>query len=323
MSSEHITRILGDSRWVGAQIAKAQVALRDGADKEATARTLYESSSLSLKRSREIVENLRDVEFESFLEKRTRIGSAENPITKMFPAAVTERQFLDQLDHLRETRPSVNYRDERFTGHTLVDFTILENDIAVPVNVKNAGTRFENAASLVGLDPDDCIPIPAYKAYDAIEKEPNLLYAICIDYKLVSKIERNLLTRFSAEEATVWKILSTYAGPLIRDAEDRFVYSMVNRHWDAFSCHVAIPVFRIISARKAIRILQKLPKRTPGIGLRAWGTGASAEVNVHISVTDETKSWDEIHSRIVENGVLDIISAVNRKKTELVFDPEV
>jgi len=241
----------------------------------------------------------------------------------MFPAAVTERQFLDQLDLLREARPAVDYRDERFTGHTLVDFTIMENDLELPVNVKNAGTRFENAAGLVGLDPDDCIPIPAYKAYDAIEKEPNLIYSICIDYTLTSKIERALLTRFSSEEAAVWEILSRYAGPLIRDAEDRFVYSMVNRHWEDFSQHVAMPVFRIISARRAIRILQKLPKRTPGIGLRAWGTGASAEVNVHISVADETRPWGEIHSRIVSRGVTEIIEAVNRKKTELVFDPEV
>jgi len=132
-----------------------------------------------------------------------------------------------------------------------------------------------------------------------------------------------LLTRLSAEEAYVWKILSKYAGPLIRDAEDRFVYSMVNRHWDEFSRNVAIPVFRVISARKAIRVLQKQPKRTPGLGLRAWGAGASAEVNVHISVTDETKQWDEIQSRIVEHGVTNIIEAVNRKKTELVYDPEV
>jgi hypothetical protein len=323
VSSEHVARILGESRWVGAKIAKAQVALRAGADKEATARTLYESSSLSLSRSREIVENLRDADFESFLEERKRTGSAENPITKMFPAAVTERQFLDQLDQLRASRPQVNYRDERFTGHTLVDFTIIEDDLELPVNVKNAGTRFENAATLVGLDPDDCIPIPAYKAYDAIEKEPNLIYAICIDYSLIAKIERGLLTRFSAEEASVWRILSKYAGTLIRDAEDSFVYSIVNRHWEEFSQNVSIPVFRIVSARKAIRILQKQPKRTPGLGLRAWGTGASAEVNVHISVTDETKRWDDIHNRIASNGVLDIVEAVNRKRTELVFDPEI
>ena len=323
MSAEHVASILGDSRWVGAQIAKAQVALRSGADKEAIARRLYEGSPLTLKRSKEIVEDLRDAEYESYLEPRKNTGSAANPITKMFPAAVTERQFLDQLDCLREARAGVDYRDERFTGHTLVDFTILEGELELPINVKNAGTRFENSASLVGIDPDDCIPIPAYKAYDAIEKEPNLLYAICIDYALISKIERGLLTRFSKEEALVWKILSKYSGPLIRDAEDKFVYSMVNRHWEEFSGHVAIPVFRIISARKAIRILQKEPKRTPGIGLRAWGTGASAEVNVHIAVSEETKEWDEVHSRIEDSGLSDIIEAVNRRKQEWVYDPEI
>lgn len=323
MSSEHVALVLGDSRWIGAQLARAQVALRGGADKESTARMLYESGSLSLRRSREIVETLREADLESFLEKRQRTGSAQNPITKLFPAAVAERQFLDQLDLLRDSRQTVDYRDERFTGHTLVDFRIVENDLELPINVKNAGTRFANAASLVGLDPDDCVPIPAYKAHDAISREPNLLYAICIDYTLLAKIKDQLLTRFSEAEAAVWELLSKYSGPLIRDAEDRFVYSMVNKHWDDFSRHVTIPVFRVVSARRSIRILQTQPKRTPGIGLRAWGTGASAEVNVHISVTDETKRWDEIHSRIVSRGVADIVAAVNRKRTELVFEPEV
>lgn len=323
MSAEHVAKILGDSRWVGAQIAKAQAALRQGADQESTARTLYESSSLSLAKSKEIIADLRDAEYESFLEPRKRTGSAENPITKMFPAAVTERQFLDQLDELRRARPSIDYRDERFRGHSLVDFTILEGKKELPINVKNAGTRFENAASLVGIDPDDCIPIPAYKAHDAIEREPNLLYAICIDYALVSKIERGLVTRFSKEEASVWNILSKYSGPLIRDAEDKFVYSMVNRHWEDFVENISVPVFRIISARKAVRILQQFPKRTPGIGLRAWGTGASAEVNVHIAVSQETKPWLEIQKRIEESGIEAIIEAVNRKKQEWVFDPEI
>ncbi len=154
MSAEHVAAILGESRWVGAQIATAQVSLRKGVDKESAARKLYESSALTLKRSREIVGNLQDRDFESFLEPRKRTGSAENPITKMFPAAVTERQFLDQLDSLQDARFGISYRDNRFTGHTLVDFTIVEGDLELPVNVKNAGTRFENAASLMGLDPE-------------------------------------------------------------------------------------------------------------------------------------------------------------------------
>ena len=323
MNAETITRVLPDSRWIGVCLGRAQAALQMGQDADSVARTLYMSGVLTLRRSEECVSLLKTVPFTELLEKRKKIGSAENPVTKLFPAAVTERQFLERLDRLREARPSVDYRDERFSGHTLVDFTLLEDDRELPVNVKNAGTRFENAKALVGLEPDDCIPIAAYKAYDAVEKEPNLLYAVSVDYTLIRKIESHLLTQFNKDEEAVWRLLNAYTGPLIRDAEDKFVYSMVSKHWAGFSEQVAWPVFKVVSARKIIRILQTLPKRTPGVGLRAWGTGASAEVNVHLSVSAETKDWDTIHHRIEAGGILDIIDAVNRKRTELVFDPEI
>jgi hypothetical protein len=318
-----IVKILPESRWIGACLARAAVALDKGKSADDVARVLYDTSALTLKKSKEAVAGLRKKPFGKLLQPREKTGSAENPVTKLFPAAITERQFLDELDRLSEERPTVSYRDERFGSHSLVDFTIIENGLELPINVKNAGTRFENAATLVGIDPNDCIPIPAYKAYDAVEKVPNLLYAISIDYSLIGKIESQLLTRLTKDEAQVWRILNKYAGPHIRDAEDRFIYSTVNKHWTDFSEHVSLPVFRLISARKSIRILQTLPKRTPGIGLRAWGTGASAEVNVHISVSAETKPWDEIHSRISAKGVSDIIDAVNRKRTEVVYDPEI
>ena len=323
MTADSVVKILSESRWIGACLAKAQVDLKKGRNFDEVSRNLYENSSLTLTKSKEAVKILKSKDFTSLLEPRKKTGSAENPVTKLFPAAITERQFLDELDNICQNRKTVDYRDERFQGHSLIDFTIIEGELELPVNVKNAGTRFENAAKLVGLDPDDCIPIPAYKAYSAVEKEPNLIYAISIDYSLIRKIERYLLTEFNKDEANVWRLLNDYTGTLIRDAEDKFIYTMVNKYWNIFSKEVALPVFRIISAKKSIRILQKFPKRTPGIGLRAWGTGAAAEVNVHISINEETKSWDEIFKRIKNDGIPNIIKAVNRKKTEIVFDPEI
>lgn len=323
MDASCITKVLPDSRWIGACLGRAQAALQMGRDGDSVARELYECGSLTLTRSKECVERLKSVPFTDLLERRKKVGSAENPVTKLFPAAVTERQFLDRLDALRAARPAIDYRDERFRGHMLVDFTLLEEGRELPVNVKNAGTRFENAGTLVGLEPDDCIPIAAYKAHDAVEKEPNLLYAVSVDYTLMRKIESHLLTRFNRDEESVWRLLNTFSGPLIRDAEDKFVYSMVNKYWAEFSEQVAVSLFRVISARRVIRILQTLPRRTPGVGLRAWGTGASAEVNVHLSVSAETKDWDGIHQRITDGGLTDIIDAVNRKRTEWVFDPEI
>lgn len=48
-----------------------------------------------------------------------------------------------------------------------------------------------------------------------------------------------LLTQFNKDEADVWRLLNEFSGPLIRDAEDKFVYSMVNKHWAEFSDQVA------------------------------------------------------------------------------------
>jgi hypothetical protein len=317
-----ILEVIPESRWLGAQMARCQIAIQRGDPIDKAARQLYEQGSLSLTKARQTAVALQTQPLESLLTPRAKTGSAENPVTKLFPAAITERQFVEVLDLLCAQRPSVSYRDERTQGHTLFDFVLRETDIDIPVNVKNAGTRFQNAANLVGLDPDDCIPIPAYKAYDAVERVPNLLYAVCINYDLLAKIHSNLLPLLTPSEAHVWALLNEYSGTLIRDAEDRFVYSTVSKYWSQFTASTEQPDFRIVSARKAIRILQTVPKRTPGLGLRAWGTGASAEVNVHLSVREETKSWIEIQNRIHASGLGDIASAVNRKRTEIVFDPE-
>jgi hypothetical protein len=317
-----VSSLLSTSRWAGAALARAEVLLTSGGADEEAARILYDSGCYTLTKARALIPQIKTGGFVALIEDRTRIGSAENPVTKLFPAAVTERHFLACLDEITTAQSGLSYSDARFSGHTLVDFTLHQGDVALPVNVKNAGTRFENASALVGLEPDDCIPIPAYKAHDAIEKEPNLIYVFAIDYRLTTKIETHLLTHLNAQEAAVWTLLNSKAGSRIRDAEDKFIYSTVEKYWPQFTAECPLPGFRAISARRAIRILQTQPKRTPGIGLRAWGTGASAEVNVHVSIHGETKPWDELHQRIVRSGLTDIVEAINRKRTEVVFDPE-
>ncbi len=323
-AAEAILAVLPNSRWVGTGLSQAYLwTIHNSRSEVEIARYLYEQGCFSLVKAREIVPTLSDEGFLSKIKQRTKRGSAENPITKLFPAAITEQRFLEEIDTLRSQRHSVDCEDDRESGHTLVDFTLTEAESHLPINVKNAGTRFENAQKLVGLDPDDCIPIPVYKAYDALEKEPNLLYAVAIDYELVQSINSHLISLLDNNESIVWHILNDYSGTRIRDSEDSFVYRLTRRHWNSIRDKFANPEFRIISARKAIRILQKQPKRTPGIGLRAWGTGARAEVNVHISVAEETTPWSEVRDRIVRNSLSDIADAINRQTTEIVYDPEI
>lgn len=321
--AESILKVLKDSRWIGFNLAQAYLDQLKGVEKETVTRNLYESGCMTLTRAKEIFPKIQSSGFIQFIPPRKKLGSAENPITKLFPAAITEQNFLIEIDSLRAKRPSIDYEDDRFSRHSLVDFTLIEEEVKLPVNVKNAGTRFENAQQLVGLDPDDCVPIPVYKAHDALEKEPNLVYSISVDYSLIETINQMLIPQFNEEEKTTWNLLNSYSGTQVRDAEDKFVYGMTIKYWDMLNPNINKANFRLISARKSIRILQKHPRRTPGIGLRAWGTGASAEVNVHISVSDETKSWNEIFDRICKNGLKDIINAINRKRTEEVYDPEI
>lgn len=319
-----LTKVIGSSKWIAVAIAYGYLAMLKGMSDEEAARIIYNNGGPSLKSSKEFIQQLRISGFLKNLTPREKIGSAENPITKLFPATVTEQRFLEMLDDLHDDRPSLDYVDDRESGqHTLTDFILRENGLELPVNIKNAGTRFERAQELVHLAPDDCIPIPAYKAYAAIEKVPNLLYAVSVDYNLVSDLNTLLPKILNREEMIVWELLSNYTGTRVRKAEDEFIFNIVRRHWSSFKQIIQNNPFHVISARKAIRILQNKPQRTPGIGLRAWGTGASAEVNVHISIHQDTTPWNIVSERIKVKGIVDIIGAVNRKRMEEIYDPEI
>ncbi len=322
-AAEALVQVVGGTTWEAVTLARGYLATLQGTSIEDAAREMYDHGPQTLRRSRELLGRATTEGILPLLTRRERTGSAENPVTKLFPAAVTEQRFLDLLDELVGSRPSVRYTDERQAGHTLTDFTLQEGDLVLPVNIKNAGTRFENAASLVGLEPDDCIPIPAYKAYAAIESAPNLIYAVSVDYQLVSQLNTLLPPLLVREEAIVWELLNQYAGSHVKKAEDAFVTATVRKHWLDIKARVADNPFHVISARKSVRVLQTKPKRTPGIGLKAWGTGASGEVNVHLSVREDTTPWAEVARRILASGITDIVGAVNRKRMEEVYDPEI
>lgn len=314
--------VIGNTQWEAVALAHGYLSILDGASLETAAKVAYDNGYLTRKLALEKLGNIRMHGFESQLQKREKTGSAENPVTKLFPAFITEQRFVEILDRLKGKRKDIQINDERNSG-SFIDFIISEGDLRLPINVKVASTRFNNALKLVNLNPDDTLPIPAYKAYGAVEAEPNTVYAISMDFEIIKELNKNLQGWFDEDERTVWNILNRFAGAKVKKAEDAFVYGCVRKYWNQMKDISTNKPFYIISARKAIRILQKKPERTPGIGLRAWGTGANAEVNVHISISEDTKTWDEIEERIIGRGLKDIVTAINRKKTEVTYDPEI
>jgi hypothetical protein len=322
-AAEALLQIIGGTTWEAVTLAHGYLStLRGGSDDDA-ARAMYERGPQTLKRSRELLAGAKVIGFLEVLTKRVKTGSAENPVTKLFPAAITEQRFLELLDTLVATKPSVSYSDDRQAGHTLTDFSLAESQLSLPINIKNAGTRFERAFDLVGLQPDDCIPIPAYKAYAALEAVPDLLYAVSQDYGLMGKLDSLLPGLFDRAESIVWDLLNRFGGTHVQKAEDSFVAAIVRKHWAGLKVGISDRPFHLVSARKSVRILQTKPKRTPGIGLKAWGTGASAEVNVHLSIREDTTPWEEVSRRIVTSGLGNVVAAVNRKRMEEVYDPEI
>lgn len=315
--------VLGDSPWNAVSLSKGYLEHQNGKSIDEAARTVYEEGPQTLKKSKKLIPKAFEEGLVNQFPERKRTGSAENPITKLFPATITEHRFLQYLDKICEEDDSYDYTDERHSGHTLVDFTLHQNETDLPINVKTATTKFRKSEDLVGLKPDDCIPIPAYKAQGAVEKVPSLVYVVSADYDLLDLLDEKLPELLSRTELICWDLLNNYAGSQIRDAEDRFVFNMVNKYSEQLDDAINHHPFHVISARKAIKILKENPERTPGIGMKAWGTGASAEVNIHVSIEDDMTLWTEVQKRIISNGVEDIIDAVNRKRMAEIYDPEI
>jgi hypothetical protein len=319
--------VLPENSWVAARLAKGFLALQGGASLDAAIDASYARGSFSRAKIGELLNKAQNSGFKKVLDARNKIGSAENPITKLFPAAITEERFSDLLKVLVEKARlagrALAIEDKR-ADHSFVDFTIHESAQRLPINIKNAGTLFRRSAEFVGLAPEDCIPIPAYKAFGALEKkEPNLVYVICVDHELVGVVREAIPSTFDANEKLVWALLESYVGHHVKKAEDTFVLGMVRKYWPLLASKIASKPFRLISARRAIKILQSLPKRTPGLGVPAWGTGASAEVNVHVSIAAETTSWEAVEQMIITSGTSRVLAAIDRRVTEEVPDPEI
>lgn len=322
-AAKALVSVLGSCRWEAVAYARGFLAIKAGKSIDAAAKVTSQNGNVSLKRSKEFFMGLAEKGFLGQLKARERTGSAQNPFPKMLPGRMTEQRFVEELDKLTAKRQSLTYDDERQESDTLVDFTLLENGDSLPINVKNAGTRFASAATFVGLDPDDCIPIPAYKATMALERGLNLLYAVAIDFDLVARVKSALPTIFTRQETIVYDLINAYTGSNVRSAETNFVATVVAKYWDRLKSVTDPKMFHVVSARKVIRIMNSMPKRTPGIGMKAWGTSARAEMNVHLSVKEDTTPWETIARRLEAKGIPDIVHAVNRKVMMEVYDPEI
>lgn len=228
---------------------------------------------------------------------------------------LAERVFRE--DHLAGLEPDgfevVDYHE---AGENR-DYGLQRDGLELPINVKVASTLFRNAQTVVSLDPEDCVPISAYKALGAAERVPNLVYVDLVDFTLREKVD-GFMNGLDGALGIGWHLLSWYRGTGIRAAEDRYFDVLFERRAaDLKELVPPVTQFRVISAKRVLAILRHLPRRVPGLGVPGAGTGGfSAEVNVHVSVSSEMVAWNDIAEQLRQEGIQPVLDRIGRERDE-------
>jgi hypothetical protein len=228
---------------------------------------------------------------------------------------IAERVFRE--DHLAALEPDgysvVDYHE---AGENR-DYGLQKDGLELPINVKVASTLFRNAQTVVGLAPEDCVPISAYKALGASERVPGLVYVDLVDFTLREKVDA-FMNALDGPLGIGWHLLSWYAGKGGRAAEDRYLNALFDKHAAALKV-LAPPAsqYRVISARRVLAILRHHPRRVPGLGVPGAGTGGfNAEVNVHVSVSTEMVAWADVADELRAHGIQHVLDRVAEEATE-------
>jgi hypothetical protein len=239
---------------------------------------------------------------------------AKNPIQafqNLVVGTIAERVFWE--DHLMSLEAygfrAVDYHER---GENR-DFGLQRDGLELPINVKTASSLFRTAQRQVGLAPEDCIPIGAYKAVGASGRIPTLVYVDLVDFTFRERVD-NFIDTLGGDLAVGWQLLSWHLGKGVRKAQDRYVQTLFERRGAQLKA-LAPPStgFRVISAKRVLAIMRENPRRVPGLGIKAAGTGGfNAEVNVHISVHDETIPWDDVVGQCHDHGIQYVLDQITR-----------
>lgn len=209
-------------------------------------------------------------------------------IAQMLLGILAERRF-DELSNQVTGAGVLRIEDHR-PSRTDTDYRLLNgsNNPICRFNVKFHGSLFREARRYVGLDPEDCFALAAYKINNALrrqeeEKLPYIFLVLSVPDLSAADVGRLvpddyvwalavLEGKMAIEEAIVSRLLSPDYLPRFRWIFDRMPEGQ----------------FRVISAKKADRILrEKLFERVHALSLKGFTRKfRNAEVDMHLSLSD-------------------------------------
>jgi len=233
-------------------------------------------------------------------------------------------EMIFRRQHLAPLEPEGFVVEDLHEAGENRDYAVERDGQELPINVKTASTMFRNAKQVVGLEPEDCIPISAYKAIGASERVPDLVYVDLVDFTLREKVDQFMNAR-TGSEGLLWRVLSWYGGAGARRAQDQYVAGLFERYGkQLIGFAPEASKWRVISAQRVLAIMRETPRRCPGLGVPAAGRGVfNAEVNIHVSVEHETVAWDDVVEAMRSDGIQAVLARVRRRENRSVPAPTI
>jgi ISXO2-like transposase domain len=184
---------------------------------------------------------------------------------------IAERVFRD--DHLAALEPEGFEIEDLHEAGENRDYALRKGGLELPINVKVASTLFRNAQQVVGLAPEDCIPISAYKAIGASERVPDLVYVDLVDFELRERVD-DYMDGLAGSLGIGWHLLSRYGGPGVRAAEDQYLRSLFDeKESELKALAPGATSYRVISAKRVIASCVRIRAGCPASASRVRGRG--------------------------------------------------
>ena len=238
-----------------------------------------------------------------------RLTYANAAFQNLIVGRIAERLFMSVcLNPLSEH--GFTWQDDRHYGNSR-DFTLTKDGAELPLNVKVATTKFRKAQNSVALDPDDCVPFPAYKVTNAVNRLPDLLYIDLIDFGLRDRVE-HFMKKLSEDELIVWTMFTWYGGQGVTAAQDEFVDALFKKHNNGLMKLAASPpVFRVVSAKKILEVLREDLERCPQLTGKASLT-AGRDASINLSISKETLPWSELFNQLTTGGIEGVLQTIRK-----------
>lgn len=252
-----------------------------------------------------------------------KMAKARAILGQMLLGAIAERAFEEIY---KATMGTSELRLEDFRdSRNETDYRVL-NGKGIPVfriNIKFHGTQFRNAATLVGLDPNDCFALATYKIHQALLKQDKEVLPYIFAIVGVANLTGALVGEAFPEDLVHLNSLILGSGMSgKRGVEDQIVLHILD-HPQPEAVRAAVEDFtrkireaewRVISARKADDLLRKkLFERVYAVRVRTFARNyRNAELDMHFSLKEDLTRLEEFLDLLKTRGLHGLTAHLER-----------